>query len=306
MTRWKAIMKKSISDLVLWRTLANSSLQEEEVIGLAVSVFEVLKDPAPPAPALRREARAFSTPLQDFWAYGHRETCPAPPDSNFDQFLSFLEASRYELRAEVDMPVDWELLAVARWHAIKTELGSRSSTAASSLTASDLSAESPTVPDFDLSHFVSRRMRTAQPTLLRIYYCLKKAISFRCQLSLRMLHDCSTSLQLLSTYVSLWNSYAAAALRLHEVLQGYTDMLQDLYQEKWMGDSGPSVSVVRMMVLAWRRKVFAPLEPELSDSLLELLRLQRTAVLLQVQSPPPRSCRRCLLEDPECLLLQRY
>ena len=132
------------------------------------------------------------------------------------------------------------------------------------------------------------------------------AISFRCQLSLRMLHDCSTSLQLLSTYVSLWNSYAAAALRLHEVLQGYTDMLQDLYQEKWMGDSGPSVSVVRMMVLAWRRKVFAPLEPELSDSLLELLRLQRTAVLLQVQSPPPRSCRRCLLEDPECLLLQRY
>lgn len=305
-TRWKVIMKKSITSLALWKTLANSSLQEEEAVSLAISVFQVLKDPLPPAPTLRREARAFGTIFQDFWAYGHRECCPTEPDANFSLFVAFLEASQYELKAEVETPVDLELLAVARWHAIKGDISARSSTAASSLSASDLSAESPTIPDFEIIHFTSRRMRTAQPALLWIYYCLKKAISFRCQLNLRLLHDCSTSLQLLSTYVNLWNSYAASALRLHEVFRSYTDLLQNLYEEKWMGDSGPAVSIVRMMALAWRRKVYTPLESVINESLVELLRIQRSAVFLQVQSPSPRSCRRYQLEDAEGVLLQRY
>ena len=298
-------MKKSITALALWRSLANSGLQEEEATGLAVSLFEVMKEPIPPSPALRREARAFNTPLQDFWAYGHRDPCPFPIDSGFDLFYSFLEAFSYELRAEMERPVDWQLLAIARWHALKGDPYSHTSTAASSLTASDISAESPTVPETDSPKFAYIRLRTAQPTLLRIYYCLKKAISCRCQLHLRLLQDCTTSVQLLSTYVTLWNSYTAGALRLHEALRGYTDLLQALYEEKWVGgDLGPDVSVVRMMALAWRRKVFAPLEPALNEALLELLQLHRANVLFQVHNPSPRSSRRCLLEDPEGVLLQ--
>jgi hypothetical protein len=299
-------MKKSITALSLWRNLANSGLQEEDAISLAYSLFELLKDPIPPAPVLRREARAFNTPLQDFWAYGHHDTCPTSPDPSFDLFLNFLEASQYEFRTEIEQPADWELLAVARWHALKGETYSHTSTATSSLAASDLSVESPTMPDLQMPRFVSRRMRTAQPTLLRIYYYLKKAISCRCQLILRLLQDCTTSLQLLSTYVKLWNGYMTGALRLHEVFKGYTDLLQDLYEEKWVGgDQGPAMSLVRMMVLAWRRKVFTPLQTVLNETLLDILHLHRTNALLQARNPSPRSSRRCLLEDPEGVLLQR-
>lgn len=298
-------MKKSITALALWRSLANSGLQEEEATGLAISLFEVLKEPIPPSPALRREARAFNTPLQDFWAYGHRDPCPVPTDSGFDLFFSFLEAFEYELKAEMERPVDWELLAIARWHALKAESYISPSTATSSLTASDLSAESPTLPESDSPRFTHIRLRTAQPTLLRVYYCLKKAFSCRCQLLLRLLQDCTTSLQLLSMYVKLWNSHIAGALRLHEALKGYTNLLQGLYEEKWVGgDPGPALSIVRMMALAWRRKVFTPLEPALNEALLELLRLHRATTLFQTQNPSPRASRRCLLEDAEGVLLQ--
>lgn len=307
MARWKLVMKKSITALGLWRTLANSGLQEAEAITLAGAIFDVMRGPVPPAPALRREARAFNTPLQDFWAYGYLDSYQAPTDPNFDLFLDFLEAFQYELRGEIERPVDWELLAVARWHALKGEPYSRSSTAASSLTTSDLSGESPTIPDLCTPHFVSRRLRMSQPTLLRIYYSLKKAISFRCQLTLRLLQDCKNSLQLLSTYVNLWNSYSAAALRLHEIFKGFFDVLQGIYEEKWTGgEQGPEASIVRMMVLAWRRKVFTPLESLLNEQTFNLLQIHRAFTLHQLQNPSPRSGRKVLLEDPEGILLQRY
>ena len=304
--RWKLLMKKGVAALALWRKLANTEIvSEEDATLIGNACFDMLREPVPQSPTLRRESRAFSTTLQDFLAYSTLDPPSFPDDPQLSFFFDSLQSCEYQLMNELDSVADLEMLAVARWHVVGAEAGSATSTAASSLTSSDIVGEVQS-PFEDVSErfltFRPNKLRKSPATLLKLYYALKKLFSFFCKLHLRLLHESRDGLQLLSCYVQLWNSFSSSAVSVNTLFAPFSKLLSEVYSEKWMNSEiAPEFSIVRMMVLTWRRKVFVPLQTSLFEAVAVLLEAQRRAA----QTQAAKGVRRVTYDDKEMIVLMR-
>lgn len=146
-------------------------------------------------------------------------------------------------------------------------------------------------------------MSTAEPFLLRFWKALKESIKVQCKGVLADLRAKREAGELLSSYVQKWNAYCAAISKLDYSFGTFSAVLNQIYDEKWESSPrNPPFTVMRMMVIMWRRVVLNEIKEDLLEALVILYQNIRNNLVKNC----PHFCgnKQQTKVEPEVLLMQ--
>mmetsp|Transcript_18927 Transcript_18927/g.18939 ORF Transcript_18927/g.18939 Transcript_18927/m.18939 type:complete len:415 (+) Transcript_18927:438-1682(+) len=181
-------------------------------------------------------------------------------------FENYLNSAGECLCAEIRNASDLTLLAASRWNLISTD-------AICEERPSD-SSESTCDTDEEVSCKFS--YKTTQSFLLEFYICLKKSIELFCEgISYFLLE----SDDILNDYLQAWNNFAASAKNANELFYPLVEMINEVYEAKF-GDilDAPRMSLIRMMIVSWRRIVFERVQEKLISEIVKMIESERKLI----------------------------
>lgn len=332
---WKNLVKSGIQAKNGITALYGDTFSKDQTRTFADCLFATLIDPPMPIPCLTREGKAYSSFLQDALAQklyiadaGLYMTGIGDRIDAIFNIMADLDLHSNKLFSEVtymqfSSSLDRDLLAIARWHL-------RKPTTDKVEESSIIPAESPQSTSASLTHeefnavlesihltLTSASSQAPKPFLLQIYYAIKNSISWHCKLTKSVLTQYSDEYSLLREYGKRvtfiqWSAYSAAISTIEASFDPYNLLFNDIYDVICEGlPRKPDYSILRTMVILWRRKVYAPLRNSLFSSILSLLSKQREHLVssLSYKSPKHASDRSFLVEskriESEFYLLQK-
>lgn len=264
--QWQWLSKKGRAAKRCWGFLTSTVISNDAAVTLGEFCLTVLRAPEPPTPRLRREAEAYDSILQDYLAYSTIDDFSTKfGDPEIAAILDDLDTRADDLYRELSSGEEKDQLGLLRWGA-------------------HLSPRHCPLRD------AARRKRSLMslPSLVQFYCAFTSTVKFHCRLHLRVLQDCSDSHSLLSAYcqrvvLTQWTAFSAAALHLQTEFSRLTDLLNEMYEARYRS-AGPQFSLMRVMVLMWRRGVFDPLQATLLQAVMEVLAEVRAAANQQYAS----------------------
>mmetsp|Transcript_32494 Transcript_32494/g.56183 ORF Transcript_32494/g.56183 Transcript_32494/m.56183 type:complete len:394 (-) Transcript_32494:3196-4377(-) len=283
---WRSLVERGVRQRRSWTDLAAFNyLCVDDLQMLADDFFETLRDPQLPLPKLRREGVCLlNTTLQEMLA----DACQSEPDqmcmpSLTASVVQQLDNFFTELLDEFDVQTKIDQLLIARWNlrrpkATKFDLHN---TNLLSSTASTLVTVRSTYDESSLENtYINFPLKEAEPFLLRLYNTLKTSSSFYCKVYGELLKCHGELVEMSSHYVITWNAFCGAISKLDADYKAFSLLVNDVsntLQEDM--PKCPQFSIMRLMVIQWRRKVFAPLKESLLQAILYLIERQRNHLL---------------------------
>lgn len=102
----------------------------------------------------------------------------------------------------------------------------------------------------------SAKFNTIQPFILKFVYVLVQTFKIHCEMVVNYLKEFDSSYDFLSEYAKRWNAYTAAIKELDERFRCISNIINYIYAQKWKDFTQvPLFSIMRCMVIVWRRKV---------------------------------------------------
>lgn len=292
---WRKLVERGVKQKQSWLGLATSNyFTVDDLHILADNFFEALQDPQPPLLKLRRESVSLlSTTLQEMLA----DANSAEPD---EMYLPSLTASTVQklddfycdLLDEVSyMQFDNETklnqLLIARWNLRKhkaAKLEYQGSYLLTSAASTYVTARSYEDSALDLT-YTNFPLKDAESFLLKLYSVIKASVGFHCKHSYQVLKSFGELVEMSSRYVIAvrviqWNAFCAAVSSIDTDYRAFSLLVNDICNVLHEGTpKNPMFSVMRLMVIQWRRKVFTPLKDSLLQAVLYLLHRQRSHLL---------------------------
>lgn len=263
-------------------SLSGTYFTENQTAELEKAILSVLIDPAIPMPCLRREGKTYPTILQDYLAMKNSSEVliPVISSSSTDfiaEMMNLLDSCGDELYREFSDSDSKNLLAMARWNLkrfMSTDIED------GFLNSSRNSIQS-TAESFENSmeldtHYSLLNTPDAKPFLIRVFRAIKKMMGWYCKFSLAVISQSIDSDTLISEYTKRWKAFSASITELDKSFHSFNLLLNDIHDSIWTDlPSGPEFSLMRTMIIQWRRKVFTPIKDLLIQSIENLLQRQR-------------------------------
>jgi hypothetical protein len=277
-----------------WGDLAEFGyIGADDLFTLSADFFETLRAPQLPLPKLRRETVCqLRTTLQEMLADAFTiDHDPMSLPSLSESLVQTLDEAANELFHEVrskqfDSPIDQDLLVIARWNLRIPKHKDITWYKAASWSGASTSYTANFEDNFPLEQtYLNHSLTTATPYLLKLYTVIQSTSAFYCKLYRSLLGRSGELVQLSSWYVAYvrpmqWSAYCAAVSKLSTDFKAFSSLVNDICNAKRDDmPTSPPFSVMRLMVVEWRRKVFKPLQESLLQTVLQLLSQQRSHLL---------------------------
>lgn len=195
----------SMSSYRAWTGLSKSGiLSVDNLEFLRDDIFETLRDPALPAPALRRETRCFATTIQDLIGnelYFKEEQMGFDFPEEAEEILRVLDDHSLKILEDFSEQHDKNLMTCMRWmvrtkSSVKQALSFEEMTTAPESNSCSLfdsgsssnfsSSGRPSLPVLEIAHSL-RKHSPPKPWLLQYYNVLKRTITAYCDLTVELL-----------------------------------------------------------------------------------------------------------------------
>jgi hypothetical protein len=279
---WKDMLKQYLAASRRILSLSGTYFTENQTAELEKAILSVMIDPVIPMPCLRREGKTYPTILQDYLAMKNSPEVliPVISSSSTDliaEMMNMLDSCGDELYREFSDSNSKNLLAMARWNLKRflcadIEEGFLNSSR-NSIQSTAESFENSMELDTNYSLL---NTPDAKPFLIRVFRAMKKMMGWYCKFSLAVISQSTDSDTLISEYTKRWKAFSASITELDKSFHSFNLLLNDIHDSIWTDlPSGPEFSLMRTMIIQWRRKVFTPLKDLLLQSIENLLQRQR-------------------------------
>lgn len=279
---WKNILKQAIEAKKGILRLSGAYFTENQAEKMSDCIVSMLVDPAVPMPCLRREGRTYPTILQDYIAMKQNSEVLIPVVTNsssefISEMMYLLDSYGDELYREFSDSDSKNLLAMARWNLkrfLHTDLEDGILT--SSRNSIQSTAESyENSMDLDTPYTFS--FSASQPFLIQLFRSLKKQISWYCKLQLAIISQATDSDSFIREYIKRWKAFSVSITELDQAFNSFNLLLSDIHDSIWRDlPLNPEFSLMRTMVIQWRRKVFTPCKDVIFSSIHNLIQRLRT------------------------------
>ncbi|CAG9321673.1 unnamed protein product [Blepharisma stoltei] len=278
---WRHLLKKLIQTRHSWLLLKGDSFTHDDLDTLRCEVFLTLQEPLLPPPPLRREPKTFPTIIQDLLAHIFEEPSQIGFNLPTESEMIIEGVMNQNLIDEIGDNVSIDQIAIIKWalKGNKCDINKSLSLGSSGNQSTCYSSTG----DFDstlLTTYFQNKMINANPLIIKLFCTLKKTIKIHCVASWNCLNLIEEATELLSEYCLRWDAFCASIYWLDKIFLPFSILINQSYDIHWPNaPKMPPFTVMRLMMIIWRRHVFNKLKDYLLDSIFNLLQSQRNMIV---------------------------
>ncbi|CAG9333857.1 unnamed protein product [Blepharisma stoltei] len=274
-TDWKQNLLDFLNSKQNWLCIDFPN-KSKDATNLFSEFINILKEPDIPFPVLRRDKKIYSTLFQEMLAY--QESGPSlrlSTNALTESVIFELFKNHKNLEVEFATQVEISQLIIAKWN-----LRAKSEIVLRKMSIGALSSKSTAVSidqESELMNiYFTFPLKNAKPVVLKLHRAIKCTISKYCQIALASILDYCDLAEQCNQYIIKWNAFCASMKELNAMYMSFNEAFNKVFKKKAeISPNGPQFSIMRLMALQWRRKVFDKFKDRLVEEALILIELSR-------------------------------
>ncbi|CAG9317501.1 unnamed protein product [Blepharisma stoltei] len=277
---WRHLLKKLTQIRHSWLLLKGDNFTSDDLELLRSEVFLALYEPLLPPPPLRREPKTFPTIIQDLLAHAFEEPIQNGFSLPTESEMIIEGAMSQSLLEEICDTVSIDQIVIIKWGLKGNKCNINKSLSMGSSGNQSTCYSSGDFGSSLLNTYFQNKMINANPLLIRLFCTLKKTIKIHCVASWNCLNLIEEASELLTEYCIRWDAFCASIYWIDRIFFAFSVAINQVYDANWLNaPKMPPFTVMRLMLIIWRRNVFYRLKEHILDSIFTLLQNQRNLLV---------------------------